>query len=117
MNVNDVNAVLDAVEDKLGIVADNSTEMMQKIVHYRIMVNAVGVIALAFLVLLCTIAAVWGHKCVKKDPFCIYPDVICTAAITIGLFALACMLLMAANLIGWIMFPDIRTTDYVLRLI
>lgn len=51
MNINDVNAVLDAVEDKLGIVADNSTEMMQKIVHYRIMVNAVGVIALAFLVL------------------------------------------------------------------
>ena len=97
---------LTLLRDKLGIVADNSTEMMQKIVHYRIMVNAVGVIALAFLVLLCTIAAVWGHKVCEKRSFlhlsgCHLYSGYYHRAICVGL----CVLLMAANLIGWIMFP------------
>lgn len=116
MNVNDVNAVLDTIADKLCIVTDNFTEMLPKIVHYKIVANAAGVIVLAFLVLLCIAAAVWGHKQVKKDPISIYPDVICTAAITIGLFTLAVMLLLAVNLIGWVMFPDIKAMDYILGL-
>ena len=52
MNVNDVNAVLDAIADKLGIVAGNFTEMLPKLVHYKVVANATGTIALAVLVLL-----------------------------------------------------------------
>lgn len=117
MNVNDVNAVLDAIADKLGIVAGNFTEMLPKLVHYKIVTNAMAVIALAFLVLLCTATAVWGSRQMKEDPYLIYPDVICAGAITVGLCALAAVLLLAGNLIGWIMFPDIKAMNYVLGLV
>lgn len=120
MDVESVNAVIDNISNKLGIVANGVNDLVPEFIKLGISSSVVGIIfEIIVLVLLSFIAVKMFSRIENGDVFedNIFEWItITTSIVFIIIFAFA-LIFDVNDLVGWIVSPNAKAIEYVLNMV